>query len=88
MTESSLVEVIDCAKHLLEIKPDFFQLIDVLIHVLNSVKILEKIATGHLFQNYVSAGFLIVWRRIKYLLTVCVEIKHSNQVWVRVVLSA
>ena len=87
MTESSLVEVIDCAKHLLEIKPDFFQLIDVLIDVLNLVKILEKIATGHLFQNYVSAGFLIDWR-IKYLLTVCVEIKHSNQVWVRVVLSA
>ena len=87
MTESSLVEVIDCAKHLLEVKPDFFQLIDVLIDVLNLVKILEKIATGHLFQNYVSAGSLIVWRS-KCLLTVCVEIKHSNQVWVRVVLSA
>ena len=77
------MDVFDGAEHLLEVKPDFFQF----MVVLNSVNILEKIATRHLFQNYVRAGSLIVWH-IKYLLTVCVVVKHSNQVWVRVVLSA
>jgi hypothetical protein len=50
------------------------------------VNILEKFATGYLFQNYVSAGSLIIWL-IKYLLTVWVVMEHSNQVVVGVFVS-
>ena len=82
VTELFLVEVIDGAKHLLEIKPHFFQL----KVVLNWGNIIEKLATRDIFQNYVSAGSLIV-KLIKHLKTVWVVMEHSNEVWVSIILS-
>jgi hypothetical protein len=45
VTESSGVDVIDGAEHLLEVKPDFF----LVMVVLNSGNILEKRATRDIF---------------------------------------
>ena len=78
MTESSRVDVIDGAEHLLEVEPDFF----LVMVVLNSGNILEKRATRNLFKNYVRAVSLMV-RLLKHLKTIWVLMDHSNQTFVR-----
>ena len=74
MTESSGVDEIDSAEHLLEVKPNFFPVKVVLSW---SVNIVEQLTPRDKFQNYVRAISLIV-RFLKHLNTVFVVMNHLN----------